>query len=95
METNLMNNMKRAHEAPRCSATSKRTGSRCRSPAVKGWNVCRFHGARSGAPSGEANGSYRTGQFTKEAIERRRALSHLIKDAVKGVSDFRNSSSNE
>jgi hypothetical protein len=29
-----------------CSATSKRTRERCKAPAVRGWTVCRFHGAR-------------------------------------------------
>src|SRR5262245_44487000 len=24
----------------------------CRAPAVRGWTVCRFHGARGGAPTG-------------------------------------------
>lgn len=28
-----------------CTAKSKRTGKRCRSPAVTGYNVCRMHGA--------------------------------------------------
>ena len=37
-------------ESPRCTATSKRTRQRCKAPAVRGWNVCRFHGARGGAP---------------------------------------------
>jgi hypothetical protein len=32
--------------APRCTAKSKRTGHRCNAPAVRGWKVCRFHGAR-------------------------------------------------
>lgn len=57
---------------------------------MKGWNVCRFHGARSGAPSGEANGAYKTGFFTKEAINRRRAISRLVKDALKGIADVGN-----
>jgi hypothetical protein len=35
--------------APRCSATSKRTRERCKAPAVTGWTVCRFHGARGGS----------------------------------------------
>jgi len=32
-----------------------------------GWTVCRFHGARGGAP--ERNGNYRHGGRTKEMIE--------------------------
>lgn len=33
-----------------CSATSKRTGKRCRGQAVAGSSVCRMHGAKGGAP---------------------------------------------
>ena len=61
----------------RCTATSKRTRQRCRAPAVKGWTVCRFHGAGGGGPTGERNGMYRHGLYTKEAIEERRVLSDL------------------
>ena len=42
------------HDAPRCKANSKRTGKRCRAPAVRGCRVCRMHGARGGAPTGKA-----------------------------------------
>lgn len=66
------------HLAPRCCAHSKRTGLSCRSPAVRGWRVCRMHGARGGAPSGHLNGNYRHGSRTICAkIERKgiRALS--------------------
>jgi hypothetical protein len=45
-------------KSPRCSATSKRTRKRCMAPAVNGWTVCRFHGARGGGPKGERNGMY-------------------------------------
>ena len=40
------------HAAPRCTATSKRTRLPCQAPAVTGWTVCRFHGARGGGPKG-------------------------------------------
>ncbi len=46
------------HLSPRCTATSKRTRKPCQAPAVRGWSVCRFHGARGGAPKGQANGAY-------------------------------------
>lgn len=69
-EGEMSNNpMHRAHAAPRCTARSKRTGKPCRSPAVRGWKVCRMHGARGGAPEGERNGNYRHGARTKEMIE--------------------------
>jgi len=32
-------------EAKQCKARCKRTGERCKGPAVKGYNVCRMHGA--------------------------------------------------
>src|ERR1700687_3627595 len=36
------------HQAKRCRATSKRTRRPCQSPAVRGWVVCRMHGAGGG-----------------------------------------------
>ncbi len=67
--------------APRCTATSKRTGERCKGPAVRGWQVCRFHGARGGAPAGEKHGQYRHGGRTREA-EAIRKLAMLIQRNV-------------
>jgi hypothetical protein len=66
-------------KAPRCSATSKRTRERCKAPAVRGWTVCRFHGVRGGAPRGKANGAYKDGLHTAEAIEERRGLRSLLR----------------
>jgi hypothetical protein len=64
--------------APRCSATSKRMRQPCQAPAVRGWTVCRFHGAHGGAPKGKANGAYVHGQYTEEALARRRELRDLL-----------------
>ncbi len=64
--------------APRCTATSKRTGQPCQAPAVRGWTVCRFHGAGGGGPKGERNGMYKEGLYTKEAVESRRRLRALL-----------------
>jgi hypothetical protein len=64
-----INLMQKAHAAPRCTAKSKRTGNRCRAPAVRGWSVCRMHGARGGAPTGRRNGNYKHGGRSKETIE--------------------------
>ena len=72
-------------KAPRCTATSKRTGKRCGLAAERGKRVCNFHGARAGAPSGEKNGAYRHGYYTKEAIEKRRAFSALLSAARKQI----------
>ena len=43
--------------------------------------VCRFHGARGGAPTGKRNGMYRHGEHTKEAVALRRQLSDLQRAA--------------
>lgn len=72
-----MNPVERLRTAPRCTATSKRTGNTCRCPAVRGWTVCRFHGAGGGAPKGMAHGRYVHGRRTGEARDIRRELSEL------------------
>ena len=63
--------------SPRCTATSKRTRQPCMAPAVNGWTVCRFQGARGGAPNGKRNGMYRNGLHTDEAVALRREISDL------------------
>lgn len=67
------------HLAPRCAAHSKRTGEPCRSPAVRGFKVCRMHGARGGAPAGERNGRWRHGFFACAAVEERRTIAELVR----------------
>jgi hypothetical protein len=68
-------------KSPRCSATSKRTRQACMAPAVNGWTVCRFHGARGGAPKGKRNGMYRHGLNTQEAMALRRSVSDLQRES--------------
>jgi hypothetical protein len=43
------------HQALKCHARSKRSGKPCQSPAVRGYSVCRMHGAGGGAPRGNRN----------------------------------------
>ncbi len=65
--------------APRCGART-RSGRPCQAPAMKNGR-CRMHGGASpGAPKGRANGNYRTGRWTAEAIARRRELAALIRE---------------
>jgi hypothetical protein len=45
---------------------------------LNGWTVCRFHGARGGAPKGNADGSYKHGLYTKEA----KAVCRLVSDLL-------------
>jgi len=74
-----INPMHKAHAAPRCRAKSKRTGKPCRAPAVRGYRVCRMHGARSGGPKGKRNGNYRHGARTKEATNAVRSINALAR----------------
>ena len=55
--------------------------SLARPRAVRGRKVCRFHGARGGAPTGPANGAWRHGLHTNEAVAERRRLNDLVRDA--------------
>lgn len=74
--------------AKRCHAKSKRSGLQCHGPAVRGKHVCRMHGARAGAPSGTANGLYKHGRCTCEAIEQRRVIGALlatVKETISGL----------
>jgi hypothetical protein len=67
--------------ARQCSAQSKRTGCRCRAPAMTGKNVCRFHGGKSVGRPGPANGMYRHGRYTLEAQAERQRVSELLREA--------------
>lgn len=51
----------------------------CRSPAVKGYRVCRMHGAGGGAPEGKRNGNFRHGGRTKELTEASRYVNELAR----------------
>jgi hypothetical protein len=75
------NPMQSAHAAPRCSARSKRTGEPCRAPAVRGWAVCRMHGARGGAGRGKANGNWKHGGRSTDATLMRRMVAELVREA--------------
>jgi hypothetical protein len=65
----------------RCHAKSKRTRQQCKATAVEGWKVCRHHGAGGGAPKGKRNGNYKSGHYTQEAINERKAIGELIRMA--------------
>jgi hypothetical protein len=42
-----------------------------------------MHGACGGAPKGEANGNYRTGEYTGEVLETERLIRALTRQAKK------------
>jgi uncharacterized protein YjcR len=68
------------HQALRCHAKSKRSGLRCRAPAVRGTSVCRMHGAGGGAPRGNRN-ALKHGDFTAEMLALKRQISVLARMA--------------
>ena len=80
-DDNPINPTQRLRDAPRCHAKAKSTGKRCKAPAVRGWPVCRVHGAGGGAPRGEAHPNYRHGLRTKEVEAIRRLATFLNKEA--------------
>ncbi|GIT85021.1 hypothetical protein ROBYS_00370 [Roseobacter sp. OBYS 0001] len=80
-DVNPIDPTQRLRDAPRCSATAKSTGERCRNPSKQNWNVCRLHGAGGGAPRGKAHPNHRHGLRTKEMQDLRRMVSVLSKSA--------------
>ena len=68
--------------AVRCGAKT-RAGSPCQCPAMKGRMRCRLHGGLSpGAPRGAANGRFKDGHWTREAVEERRFIRSLLKGTL-------------
>ena len=71
----------RINGTPRCGAKTQ-AGSPCRCPAMPN-GKCRIHGGLSpGAPRGTANGNYRDGFWTREAVEERKFIRSLVKGAI-------------
>src|SRR5262249_54296197 len=65
------------HRAPRCEARP-RSGTSCRSPAMRNCR-CRLHGGKStGPPKGNKN-ACKHGRYTAQAIVRRREVRALLK----------------
>lgn len=62
----------------RCGAKTRR-GTPCQKPALTGNARCQIHGARGGAPSGSANGNFKTGEYTKERIDHNRKTSARLR----------------
>lgn len=65
--------------ALRCGAKT-RAGGACQCPAIRNHRRCRLHGGRStGAPKGECNGNFKTGEFSAEAVKERQWLSAVVR----------------
>lgn len=64
--------------APRCSAMRK-DRQPCKSPAIKGRKTCRMHsGGKTAGPSGKANGRFKHGHETKQAIAARQRAQAML-----------------
>jgi hypothetical protein len=80
-DVNPINPTQRLRDAPRCHATTKSTGERCRCPAVRGWRVCRVHGAGGGHPAGRGHPRWKHGMRGREWVEMRRSVNELVREA--------------
>ena len=88
-DANPIDPIQRLREAPRCTATAKSTGQRCRNPSKRGWTVCRLHGAGGGAPRGKARPNYKHGMRTLEWVEFRKEVNDWARIVSQGISGDR------
>ena len=64
---------------PRCGAQTRR-GTPCKAPAMANGR-CRMHGGKlRGGPAGNRH-AWKHGRFSREAIERRREVAALLREA--------------
>jgi hypothetical protein len=81
MKQDLSQRIAPMNETRRCGART-RGGPSCRCTAMPN-GKCRIHGGLSpGAPRGAANGNYRDGYWTREAVEERKFLRSLVKGTL-------------
>src|SRR3546814_9666321 len=85
---NPMQRVSKMLAAPRCLARTRR-GTACQSPAVKGRKRCRMHGGTNpGAPKGNSN-ELKHGMNAANALEDRRRLRTLLREARSYMSRLR------
>jgi len=77
IDANPVDPVQRLRNAPRCHAKAKRTGERCKCPAVRGWRVCRVHGAGGGHKAGPSHPQWKHGGRSSE-LANARVLSRLL-----------------
>ena len=85
MNQDLYPHLAHGNDPPRCGAKT-RAGGTCQHRAMPN-GKCRIHGGLSpGAPHGAANGRFRDGFWTGEAVEERRFIRLLLKGTLGGLS---------
>jgi hypothetical protein len=85
MQKHDINPMQSAHAAPRCCARSKRSGNPCRAPAVRGWRVCRMHGAGGGHRPGRSHPSWKHGMRAREWLDERERERAQLGDQIEAL----------
>src|ERR671933_172565 len=74
---------KKRHKSVRCTATSKRSGTRCRNWAVRGRSVCRMHGGAPGSGGQPGNRNARKhGLYEKFSYNRLTDTEKRLFDAI-------------
>lgn len=65
----------------RCTAKSRRSGwQQCKNPKAFGSKtVCRYHGAQRTKRHGKLNPNYKSGKYTKEALEKSKNLGQTLR----------------
>ncbi len=71
----------------RCKAKSKRSGEQCKNFALKGWSVCRMHGAKGGPRTQEGydvckKAPQKHGMYNQESLEELKIMRKLLKNEV-------------
>ena len=78
MNRDVLRRVAQMNDTPRCGAKT-RAGRSCRCPAMSN-GKCRIHGGASpGAPRGAANGRFKDGYWTRDALEERKFVRSLLK----------------
>jgi len=81
-----MNIVDQPHAPHRCGAKT-RSGTRCKTPPVRGRTRCRMHGGTSpGAPKGNRY-AWKHGQRSAAVIEERRRFRELLKSLKEGLDE--------
>ena len=85
------NPMSAASSTPRCNSRLKRTSEPCAQPSVKGWKVCRFHGAGGGYKAVLSHTQWKRGIRSRAWVEqRKRIITDVIVDQTKGPEPMAN-----
>lgn len=79
-DANPISPVERLRDAPRCRAKAKSTGERCKCPAVRGWSVCRVHGAGGGHKAGSNHPRWKHGGRSYQADATRKLASELVRE---------------